>query len=83
MSTLNHTGFRAQLFTELDQRIADKDQVLRMFSEDKGRAMRLYRAYMRERGGAQREDIYATVDQRVLGDERFVEKVMAKQGEGN
>jgi putative transposase len=63
-----------------DQRITDKDQVLRMFSEDKGRARRLYRLYMRESGGAQREDIYATIDQRVLGDERFVEKVMGKTG---
>jgi hypothetical protein len=65
-----------------DQGIVDKDQVLRMFSEDRRRAKRLYRMYMGERGGLQREDIYATVDQRVLGDERFIEKVMDKKGRG-
>jgi len=62
------------------QGIADKDQILRMLSEDKGRARRLYQVYMRESGGAEREDIYATVGQMVLGDERFVEEVMGKTG---
>ena len=60
--------------------IVDTNQVLRMFSENKGRARRAYRLYMGEKEGIRREEVYATVDQRVLGDERFVEKVKEKTG---
>ncbi len=60
--------------------IVDTEPVLRMFSEDKGRARRAYRVYMGERESVRREEVYATVDQRVLGDERFVEEVVEKTG---
>ena len=60
--------------------VVDTDQVLRMFSDNKGRARRAYRLYMREREGIRREEVYATVDQRVLGGERFVGEVMEKTG---
>jgi REP element-mobilizing transposase RayT len=60
--------------------IVDTEQVLGMFSENKGRARRAYRLYMGEREAIRREEVYATVDQRVLGNERFVEEVMEKTG---
>ncbi|MEW6418686.1 MAG: transposase [Nitrospirota bacterium] len=61
--------------------IVDVDQVLRMFSEDKSQARKLYRAYMGDGINIKREDIYRTVDQRILGDERFVDKVTEKMEE--
>lgn len=60
--------------------VVDTEQVLGMFSENKGRARRAYRLYMGEREAIRREEVYATVDQRVLGNERFVEEVMEKTG---
>lgn len=62
--------------------IVDIDQVLRIFSEDKTKARRLYRDYMADGINVKKEDIYKTVDQRILGDERFVEEVTEKTDEG-
>src|SRR4030043_1285079 len=56
--------------------IVDEDQVLRMFSEDKTRARKLYRAFMDEGITVMKDDIYSTIDQRILGDERFADKIM-------
>ena len=61
--------------------MVDKDQVLRMFSEDKSQARRLYRAYMSDSATVKKEDIYNTVGQRILGDEKFVEAVMERSEE--
>ena len=58
--------------------IIDRDQVLRMFSEDRTTARRLYKAYMEDGRTVDKLDIYGTMDQRILGDERFREKVMEK-----
>jgi chromosomal replication initiation ATPase DnaA len=58
--------------------LVDTDQVLRMFSENKSRARKHYEAFMNDGATVKKEDIYATVDQRLLGDERFVEKVAEK-----
>jgi hypothetical protein len=62
--------------------VVDTEQVLGMFSEQKGRGRRAYRVYMGEEEVIRKEKVYATVDQRVLGDERFVEKVKEKTGRG-
>ncbi len=62
--------------------LVDTEQVWGMFSGDKGRARRAYRLYMGEKGGLRREAVYATVDQRVLGGEGFVEKVKERIGGG-
>ena len=62
--------------------VVDTEQVLRMFSRDKGRASRAYQVYMGEKAAMRREEVYATVDQRVLGDERFIEKVKEATGRG-
>jgi REP element-mobilizing transposase RayT len=61
-----------------DKDIVDTDQVLRMFSEDKTKARRLYRAYMGDGMIVEKEDIYSTIDQRILGSEQFADKVMKK-----
>jgi len=64
-----------------DKGIADAELVLKIFSQDKRKARRAYLDYMGERGGIlKREEVYATVDQRVLGDEGFVEEVMGRIG---
>ena len=60
--------------------LVDIDQVLEMFSEKKSKARRYYEMFMNERAGVPKEDVYATVDQRILGDEKFVEEVARKSG---
>ena len=55
--------------------VVETDQVLRMFSEEKSTARKLYMSYMDDGVAVKKEDIYSTVDQRVLGDEVFIEKV--------
>jgi hypothetical protein len=56
--------------------LIDTDAVLGMFSEDKGAAYSLYRAFMDADASIPREEIYSTVEQRILGDEHFVENVL-------
>lgn len=55
--------------------LIDIDQVLRMFSEDKAEARKLYRVYIGDKKPVNREDIYSTIDQRILGDEEFADRV--------
>ena len=58
--------------------LAATDQALRMFSENKSRARRKYLEFMRGEETLGKNDVYATVDQRVQGDETFVDAVAAK-----
>ncbi len=58
--------------------IVDEEQVLRMFSEDKGKAQRLCRAYIEDGIAVKKEDIYGTIDKRILGDEQFADAVMGR-----
>jgi REP element-mobilizing transposase RayT len=60
--------------------IVDSELVLGIFSEDRRKASRAYREYMGEKGILKREEVYATVDQRILGDEGFVEEVKTRTG---
>jgi len=55
--------------------LVDTESVLRLFSEDKKTAKRLFRAFMGSNVSITREDVYRTVEQRILGDEHFIEKV--------
>ncbi len=55
--------------------IVDTDQVLRMFSENKARSRRKYQEFMREEETLEKSEVYATIDQRVQGDDSFVEQV--------
>ena len=58
--------------------IIDTDQILRMFSENKANARKLYKAYTGDGLAVKKEDIYCTIDQRIIGGEEFVERVMEK-----
>ena len=58
--------------------VVDADIVLRMFSVDKAASSRLYKEFIEDGLDVKRDDVYTTIDQRVLGDEEFVEKVMEK-----
>jgi len=58
--------------------IVDTDQVLRMFSEDKQKARKLYRTYMDNSQVVKKEDVYNTIGQRILGSGEFLERVMTK-----
>ena len=59
----------------------DIDRILRMFSENKSQARRLYKMYINDGIGIKREDIYRMADQRILGDEKFVERVIERTEE--
>jgi len=56
--------------------LVDTDQVLRMFSENKTRARKKYREFMAEQDGLDRKEVYATIDQRLKGDDEFVDRVL-------
>ncbi|MBI5212130.1 MAG: transposase [Nitrospirae bacterium] len=59
--------------------LVDTEKVLKLFSGNKSAARKLYRAYMEDTDvHIGKEDVYATVDQRILGDEEFVERVRGK-----
>lgn len=58
--------------------IIDTEQVLPMFSKNKVLARRQYEAFMNDGVSVEKEDIYATVDHRLLGDDQFVEKAIVK-----
>ena len=55
--------------------LVDTDPVLRLFSERKGRARKAYREFMAEPGGLRKDEVYATIDQRVQGSDAFAERV--------
>ena len=56
--------------------LVDVGQVLRLFSENKGRARAKYREFMAGEDTLNKATVYATIDQRLQGDEEFVERVM-------
>ena len=58
--------------------IVDTDPVLRMFSEGKSHARKLYGAYIDDGVEVKKEDIYRTVSQRILGEEKFVDTVIER-----
>jgi len=56
--------------------IVDKQLVFDIFSENQGRARKLYRKFMEEGAVLSEKDLDKTVDQRILGGEGFAEGVM-------
>ena len=64
-------------------RLVDTGIVWGMFSRDLKRGRRLYREYMREGEKIPKEEFYQTVDQRLLGDEAFVDRVRGRAKNGN
>jgi len=63
-----------------DRRIVDSEPVLKIFGEDRRKARRAYQEYIEEKEMLPREEVYGTVDQRIVGDEGFVEEVMTRTG---
>jgi hypothetical protein len=61
-------------------RNVDSQLMLSLFSEKVGLARRLYREFMEQADVISEEDLNRMVDQRILGDEDFAEKVMTKAG---
>jgi len=62
--------------------LVDTELVLGMFSKRLKRARRLYREYMGEQEKIPKEQFYRTVDQRILGDEEFVERLRQRVDDG-
>lgn len=62
--------------------LVDTDFVLELFSMRKGVARRRYREFMGNEAGIKREEVYSAVDQRIQGDEGFVEKILRRYGDG-
>jgi REP element-mobilizing transposase RayT len=60
--------------------IVDSESILKMFGDDRRKALRAYRDYMEAKETLRREDVYAAVDQRIVGDEEFVEEVKTRTG---
>ena len=58
--------------------LVDTDQVLRMFSQNKSRARRRYREFIHDGQMLKKDEVYATVDQRLQGDEEFVEGIQER-----
>lgn len=69
-------------YVELKKGMVDTDRVLRLFSEKMSHARKLYREFVAEAVGTGRdESYYKTVDQQILGDEKFVDQVEEKFSE--
>lgn len=63
---------------EKKNNMIDIDRVLRMFSEDKTTSRKFYRDFMGDGITVKKDDVYKTVDQRVLGSEKFLDNVMER-----
>ncbi len=74
------SSHRAYLMQVQDTGLLDTDFVWQMFSQKKSTAVRRYRDFMSGGAMVDKEEIYKTVDQRLLGDETFVEKIKGKTG---
>lgn len=60
--------------------LIDSDMALRMFSENLSRARRQYIEFMDDGVTVKKQDVYAIIDSRLLGDERFVDKIVEVHG---
>ena len=60
--------------------LVDTDLVVGLFSMRKGVARRRYREFMGSQEGLKRGEVYSTVDQRIQGDEGFVETILTRYG---
>ena len=58
--------------------LVDTDQVLRLFSEKRSQARRKYREFREDTEGFERNEVYATIDQRLKGDAEFVDRVLGE-----
>jgi putative transposase len=74
------SSHRAYLTTVQSSELLDTDFVLQMFSQKKSTAIKRYSDFMGDETSVEKDVIYKTVDQRLLGDETFVEMIKGKVG---
>lgn len=58
--------------------LVDVNLVLKMISENRVLAYKRYMDFMKDENTATQNEIYATVDQRLQGDEEFIDRVMSR-----
>lgn len=58
--------------------LVDVMPILKMFSENTGRAKKHYREFMNEGDIVDKQEVYSVVDQRLQGDDDFVDRVLEK-----
>jgi len=74
------SSHRAYMTSDQSSELLDTDFVLHMFSQKKSTAIRRYSDFMSDETSVEKDVIYKTVDQRLLGDETFVEMIKGKVG---
>lgn len=60
--------------------LTDVEAVLRMFSESRSRARQKYADFMDDGVSVKKQEVYATIDQRLLGDDAFVDRIVEEHG---
>lgn len=63
-------------------RLVEAEAVLRLFSENKSRARSKYVEFIDDGITVKKQDVYATIDQRLLGDDQFVDRIAEEHGKG-
>lgn len=58
--------------------LVDTDQILMMFSESKGSARKRYQTFIDDGDIMKKDEVYTTIDQRLQGDDGFVDRVLEK-----
>lgn len=53
----------------------ESETVLRLYSENRSRARQKYMDFMDDGVTVKKQEVYATIDQRLLGDDRFVDRI--------
>jgi hypothetical protein len=72
------SSHRIYLQNPTNHPLLDADFVLRLFAQKRALALKRYNAFMHDGMVVDREEIYKTVDQRLLGDEDFIERVKSR-----
>ena len=60
--------------------LVDTETVFRMFSENRSRARLKYVEFMDDGVTVKKQEVYATIDQRLLGDDQFVDRIAEEHG---
>ena len=58
--------------------LVDTDHVLALFSKSKARSRRHYAEFMKQEDSLKKEEVYATIDQRLQGNEEFVDQTQKR-----
>ena len=60
--------------------LVDTETVFRMFSENRSRARLKYVEFMDDGVTVKKQEVYATIDQRLLGDDQFIDRIAEEHG---